>query len=74
MSAEPKPQFTYRRSADGLLFINWDGRKVRVLRGIEATRLMYELRDADPKEAQLMMARQTGNFKPGNERPEGGGG
>ena len=72
MSAEPgpKPRFSYRRGADGLLFINWDGRKVRVLRGLEATKLMYQLRDADPEAAQLLLARHTGNFKRGNERQE----
>ena len=73
MSAEPRPRFTYRRSADGLLFINWDGRKVRVLRGIEATRVMYQLRDADPEEAQLVMARHTGNLHRNENAPAGGG-
>ena len=67
----PRPRFSYRRSADGLLFINWGGRTVRVLRGLEATRVMFQLRDADPAEAQLVMARHTGNFKRGNERAVG---
>lgn len=67
-SPQPAHRFSYRRTADGLLFINWDGRQVRVLRGIEATKVMYQLRGADPDEAQLLLARHTGNFKRGDER------
>jgi photosystem II stability/assembly factor-like uncharacterized protein len=66
--SESTPRFAYQRGARGVVFITWGGQKVKVLAGREASRLVERLRSADPEEAQLLMARNTGNFKRGNER------
>ncbi|MFN2466278.1 MAG: hypothetical protein ABR598_08455 [Candidatus Dormibacteria bacterium] len=70
---EPIPRFAYTRGARGVVFITWGGRKVRALAGREATKLAEQLRTADLEEAQLLMARHTGNFMHENERgdPQG---
>ncbi len=64
---EPGP-FAYQRGACGVVLITWNGRKARVLAGSEARKLGDQLAAANPEEAQLLMARHTGNFKRGNER------
>ncbi len=65
--AEP---FSYRTSKDGQVFISWAGRQVRTLRGNDATRLLARLSALEPAAQQLVLAKVTGNFKRGNERPQ----
>jgi hypothetical protein len=60
--------FAYRTTRDGKVFISHQGRDVTTLRGGEAARFLERVRDAGDDEAQLAMARATGNFKRGNER------
>lgn len=60
--------FTYRAYKDGRIGLSCEGREVKVLRGKEAERFLSRVQGADPFEAQLQMARATGNFKRGNER------
>ena len=58
--------FSYQVSKDNL-FIFWEGRRVKILKGKEAKKVAGRLEHATPQDAQLIMAK-TGNFKRGNER------
>lgn len=60
--------FTYRASKDGKIFIAWHGRTVMTLKGKDAERFLARVGGLDEREAQLVMAKLTGNFKHGNER------
>jgi hypothetical protein len=52
----------------GEVRISWKGRVVTVLRRESAMKFLERISTADEKEAQLIMAKATGNFKRGNER------
>ena len=60
--------FTYRISKDDKVFICWKGRQIKVMKGIESRRFIDKINGLDNHEAQLVMAKATGNFKRGNER------
>jgi hypothetical protein len=60
--------FTYRLSKDGKVFISWRGRQVTILKGKEARAFLGKIGGLSGQEAQLVMAKATGNFKRGNER------
>lgn len=60
--------FTYRVSKEDKVFIYWHGKQVKILKGKKAQRFIGKIVDLDHKEAQLVMAKVTGNFKRGNER------
>jgi hypothetical protein len=60
--------FAYRARKDGSVSITWSGRAAKILRGEAAERFLEKVRAATPRDAQLEMARVTGNFKRGNER------
>jgi hypothetical protein len=60
--------FDYRTSKDGRVFITWHGRQVKILKGRAAQKFLADITDLDGRDAQLIMARITGNFKHGNER------
>ncbi len=60
--------FSYRVSKDGKVFISHFGRQVTILPGKEAQRFLARIGSLSDKEAQLVMAKATGNFKRGNER------
>ncbi len=60
--------FTYDVTKAGLLLIYWHNKHVTTVSGGKAQKILAQLEDADDKEAQLIMARVTGNFKRGNER------
>ncbi len=60
--------FTYRASKGDKIFICWRGRQVRILKEEEARKFIDRITGLKDKEAQLMMAKVTGNFKRGNER------
>lgn len=59
--------FAYRVAKDGKVFVSWEGRTVKTLKGKEAERFLARVENAEPQEAQLVMAKLTGNFKRGNE-------
>jgi hypothetical protein len=61
--------FSFRSSKDEKVFIVWRGRRVMTLCGAEARRFLARVALLDHKGGQLLMARITGNFKRGNERP-----
>ncbi len=60
--------FAYRTSKDGRVFITWHGRQVKILKGRSAQKFLADIAELDGRDAQLIMARITGNFKHGNER------
>lgn len=60
--------FTYRISKDKKVFIYWYDKQVVTLGGSKANQFIEEIADAEGKEAQLIMAKITGNFKRGNEK------
>lgn len=60
--------FAYRVSKDGKVFISWNGRQVSVLSGDKARRFLSDMQGKQGKDAQLLMAKITGNFKRGNEK------
>jgi hypothetical protein len=60
--------FTCQTTKDGKVFIHWQGKLVTTLRGEAAEKFLKSMADADPVQAQLLMARITGHFKHGNER------
>lgn len=66
--------FTYRVTKDGRVFVYWHGGRGRreiILKGARAAKLIAELPGMDHEQEQLALARATGNFKRGNERPGG---
>ncbi len=60
--------FSYRITKDKKVFIAWHGKQVTILKGNKAEDFIADIADAEGKEAQLIMARATGNFKHGNEK------
>lgn len=60
--------FTYRITKDKKVFISWHGKQVTTLSGSRAENFIADIKSADGKEAQLVMAKATGHFKHGNEK------
>lgn len=60
--------FSYRISKDNAVFIYWHGKQVIILKGKESSKFLTRVENASSKEAQLVMAKVTGNFKHGNEK------
>ena len=56
--------FTYHVRKSGEVVVSRDGRPVTSLRGATAQRFLAEVAVEDP---QQVMARQTGNYRRGNE-------
>ncbi|MBT4499091.1 MAG: hypothetical protein HOC74_15285 [Gemmatimonadetes bacterium] len=62
-------EFDYRIVKDGRILISWRGKQVVTLAGKKADKFRNQIDGLDDNGAQLLMARMTGNFKRGNERP-----
>lgn len=60
--------FSYRATKNGTVQIVWSRKVAKTLKGPQAQAFLDEIADLEGKEAQLLMARLTGNFKHGNER------
>jgi hypothetical protein len=60
--------FEYRETKDSSVHISWYGKRVMTLKGPQARKFLAKIADLEGKEAQLVMAKITGNFKHGNER------
>ena len=60
--------FAYRITRDNKVFISYEGKQVTTLRGKRATDFITKISNLEGKEAQLVMAKITGNFKRGNEK------
>lgn len=60
--------FTYREMKNGMVFIDYEGKQVKILKGKEADKFIKRVKmEGSEKEKQLVMAKITGNFKRGNE-------
>jgi len=60
--------FGYRQMKDGRVFLDYEGKMVKTLKGKRAERFIAQVEGLDDAESQLYMAKATGNFKRGNER------
>ena len=60
--------FAFRITKDKKVFISYEGKQVTALSGSKAEKFIVDIADTDGKEAQLIMAKVTGNFKRGNEK------
>ena len=60
--------FTYVITKDKRVFISYEGKQVVALGGKKAEDFVRRILAAEGKEAQLIMAKATGNFKRGNEK------
>lgn len=60
--------FSYSVSKDNKVFIYWKGKQVTILKGKASEQFLARIKNGDQKEAQLIMAKVTGNFKHGNEK------
>lgn len=58
--------FSYITRKSGEVVITHNGRQATVLRGRRAEKFLVDVERRDPQE---VMARVTGNYKRGNERP-----
>lgn len=61
-------EFDYRANKEGKVFITWQGKQVMILKGASAQKFLAQIEALEETEAQLLMAKLTGNFKRGNER------
>ena len=60
--------FAYRVTKDKKVLISYEGKQVTTLSGKKADEFISKIQNAEGKEAQLIMAKVTGNFKRGNEK------
>jgi hypothetical protein len=60
--------FSYKISKDNKIFIYWQGNQVTILSGKSSEKFLAKITAANLMEAQLIMAKATGNFKHGNEK------
>ncbi|WP_144510974.1 hypothetical protein [Bacillus sp. FJAT-22090] len=61
--------FCYQITKDNSVFIEFHGKRVKILKGKEADKFLIRIKAAEnEKEEQLILAKITGNFKRGNER------
>lgn len=63
--------FSYRTHKNGNVVIYWNELQAAILRGRSAEKFLAKVEWAQEQEAQLLMAKATGNFKRGNERQDG---
>lgn len=61
--------FDFRSTKDGKVFISYEGKQVKILKGKEAQRFLKRVDGLDRRGVQLALAKITRNFKRGNERP-----
>ena len=60
--------FSYRALKDGKVLIYWHKKHITTLAGKAAEKFLTKIEGLEGKDAQLVMAKATGNFKHGNER------
>jgi hypothetical protein len=60
--------FYFNVSKDNKVFIYWNGKLIKILKGTESEKFLQRIKNVDTKGAQLIMAKVTGNFKHGNEK------
>ena len=64
---DEKP-FSYRKYKNEKISIYWNAREIMILKGKKADKFSSQMENATEFDAQIMMAKITGNFKHGNER------
>ncbi len=60
--------FSFRQYKNGSVSVFYNEREVTILKGNDAQKFTARIESADEMEAQMIMAKITGNFKRGNER------
>lgn len=60
--------FSFREAKDGRVMLYWQDKHVKTLVGSEAQKFLKKIEGLEAKDAQLVIAKATGNFKRGNER------
>ncbi len=60
--------FTYQVTKSGKVFLFWGGKRIKILDGGTAQKFLAKVDGLDEADVQLVMAKETGNFKRGNER------
>ena len=60
--------FTYKITKDNKVFISYEEKQVTTLSGKKAEDFIRKIQNTVGKDAQLIMAKVTGNFKRGNEK------
>ena len=61
-------QFDYKIKKDQGIMIFWRQQQVMIVKGKKAAQLILKLKAANPDEAEMILAKITGNFKRGNEK------
>ena len=62
--------FSHRTTRSGQVLVSRGGRRIAVVAGEKARRLLARLGGAaSEEERQLLLAKATGNYRHGNERP-----
>ncbi len=60
--------FSYQQYKNGNISICWKEKEVMILKGKKADKFSSQMENASEFDAQMIMAKITGNFKHGNER------
>ena len=60
--------FDYQITKDKRVLLYYEGKLIKTLSGKQASKFISQIDDVDWREAQLILAKATGNFKRGNER------
>ncbi len=60
--------FSYQQTKDGRVLLYWYEKHIKTLAGKEAAKFNSRIEGLDGKDAQLVLAKFTGNFRRGNER------
>ncbi len=61
--------FSYIATKNGTVMISYQGRVIKALSPRKADAFLRQAQAADSQQLQLLMAKETGHFKHGNERP-----
>lgn len=68
---EQEPFSYHLNKENTVVTIYWNDMQATILRGCSAQKFLTKITHLDRQEAQLLMAKVTGNFKRGNERHDG---
>ena len=60
--------FEYRKYKNGNVSVFYNSKEVTILKDKDAQKFTARIESASEQEAQMIMAKITGNFKRGNER------
>jgi hypothetical protein len=60
--------FDYDITKDNRVLLYWQGKLIKTLAGKQAQKFISQIEGLNGQEAQLILAKVTGNFKRGNEK------